>query len=164
MISMKLIRQAGLYIPNYHLFYRYRLYTINIWWIKFIKTFTNHFTYIHLNWIEDFEFYVFILQKNLNNSSSILWHGYNYSEFYSKTLHHVYKHRLGTSLTKSHDVHERPLRHDYDTSQASFNFRSNPLRHFTIRDQGECGASFAFSTLGKLQMLNGKVLIISCFN
>ena len=85
----------------------------------------------------------------------------NYSQFWTKTLEYGYNHKLGTKLSKSKQVNPLelfetseskksiPIHYDYreDTEVRDF-LRSNP-----IRDQGECGASWAFSTIGTISCL-----------
>lgn len=88
--------------------------------------------------------------NEINRDKRSSWSASNYSMFWSKSLEYGYKHKLGTKIpTKV----QRPLAIDAQPIQDSYDFRQEPymannLRKDYIRDQGECGASWAFSALG----------------
>ncbi len=86
--------------------------------------------------------------NEINQDTSVTWQASNYSKFWAKTLEYGYKHRLGTQIpTKS----QRPIFNDPMPTKESYDFRNEPYmqqnRKDYIRDQGECGASWAFSTV-----------------
>ena len=81
------------------------------------------------------------------------WKASNYSAFWGKTLEYGYKYRLGTNLQKMDE--KKPEKRFDENIQIPelYDFRKDPkvkdyLRKSSIRDQGECAASWAFSTLG----------------
>jgi hypothetical protein len=72
--------------------------------------------------------------------------------FWGKTLDFGYKHRLGTKLPNRE---QRALVLDQKPIQTEYDFRNEPFmvnngRRDLIRDQGNCAASWAFSTIGSL--------------
>ena len=83
---------------------------------------------------------------------SLSWKAGNYSFFWGKTLEHAYKHRLGTKLPnreqKSLDIEDEPQIKHYDFRDESYILKSR--KKSFIRNQEECGASWAFSTIGTL--------------
>ena len=84
--------------------------------------------------------------KMLRNS----WKASNYSMFWGKTLDYGYKHRLGTKIPnreqRALEVDDKPIKDFYDYRNEPF-MVNNPRKN-SIRDQGDCAASWAFSTLG----------------
>jgi hypothetical protein len=102
-------------------------------------------------WFAIFRFFLLLL-------SSGSWIAGNYSQFWGKPLSYGFNYKLGTKLPEQK---QRAL--DPTTSLAadlfdqeipsSYDFREDPdvqqfLRRRPIRDQGECNASWAFSTVG----------------
>lgn len=86
------------------------------------------------------------LIDEINNDDSLLWKAYNYSEFWGKTLDYGLTRKLGTILKQKKT---KSLIHDHQ-SMEPFDFRkslSNSSRVFSVQNQANCGASFAFSTL-----------------
>ena len=84
-------------------------------------------------------------------SSASTWRASNYSMFWGKTLAFGYKHRLGTKIPP---LEQRPIQTDEKPLIEAYDFRKDPIvvrkssqfkEH--IRDQGNCGASWAFSTV-----------------
>lgn len=77
------------------------------------------------------------------------WRASNYSMFWGKTLEHGYKHRLGTKLPNREQralvLDEKPIQESYDFRQEPYMINSG--RRDFIRDQGNCAASWAFSTI-----------------
>lgn len=87
------------------------------------------------------------LQDQINYSGE--WRATNYSMFWGKTLDFGYKHRLGTKLPNRE---QRALVLDQKPIQTEYDFRNEPFmvnngRRDLIRDQGNCAASWAFSTI-----------------
>ena len=86
------------------------------------------------------------------------WKASNYSKFWGKTLDYGFSRKLGTKLPTDKQKPLNPL--DYfkisDINKAipeTYDFRfdsevKDSLRKHPIRDQGECAASWAFSTIG----------------
>ncbi len=69
--------------------------------------------------------------------------------FWEKTLEYGYKYKLGTQLPVRE---QRPLFAEDKPAKISYDFRDEPYmrnRRDLIRDQGNCAASWAFSTIGK---------------
>ena len=70
--------------------------------------------------------------------------------FWGKTLDYGYKHRLGTKIPtreqRALEVDDKPIKDFYDYRNEAF-MVNNPRKN-SIRDQGDCAASWAFSTLG----------------
>lgn len=70
--------------------------------------------------------------------------------FWGKTLDYGYKNRLGTKIPnreqRALEVDDKPIKEFYDYRNEPF-MVNNPRKN-NIRDQGNCGASWAFSTLG----------------
>ena len=89
------------------------------------------------------------------------WTAGNYTKFWGKDLNYGFNRKLGTKLATERQKPINPR--DYfkisDTNKVipeTYDFRndqevSNSLRKNPIRDQGECAASWAFSTIGKLK-------------
>ena len=86
------------------------------------------------------------------------WKADNYSQFWNKPLEYGFSHKLGTVLSKNkNQVTE--LDHADENEEnvvlpQVYDFRQDPdvkdyLRSNSIRDQCECGASWAFSTIGQ---------------
>ncbi len=80
------------------------------------------------------------------------WKTGNYSFFWGKTLNYGYKHRLGTKLPKreqrSLQLDDSPIFDFYDFRNEHY-IVNNPRKN-RIKDQGDCAASWAFSTIGTL--------------
>ena len=86
------------------------------------------------------------------------WKAGNYTNFWGKKLDYGFARKLGTKLSTERQKPMNPR--DYfkisDTNKAipeTYDFRKDPevkdsLRTSPIRDQGECAASWAFSTIG----------------
>ncbi len=81
------------------------------------------------------------------NRSRLPWTAANYSFFWGKTLDFGYKHKLGTRLSwhfqRPLDVEENLEINEYD-----FRVMNKAGKTRKIQDQGNCGASWAFSTIG----------------
>lgn len=92
---------------------------------------------------------------------SLSWKASNYSKFWQKSLDYGFKHKLGTKLSR---FSQKPMSPPQDYFQLpeithndipeKYDFREDPevkefLRKKPIRDQGDCAASWAFSTVGK---------------
>ena len=84
------------------------------------------------------------------------WTAGNYSFLWAKTLEFGYKHRLGTRLTK---VNQIPLDVEEILNIEQYDFRqvNQAALNRKIQDQGDCGASWAFSTIGNEQNISEKV-------
>ena len=91
------------------------------------------------------------------NSNKNGWIAGNYSEFWGKKLEYGYVHKLGTILdTNSLKKYPKSFNYEYDGSQ--FDYRTylqskKPNVKFTIRNMNECSSSWAFSTLGNLNLI-----------
>jgi hypothetical protein len=85
------------------------------------------------------------------------WTATSYSKFWGKSLSYGYKNRLGALLSttnqrpfnpyagySSNDLEPPPSYYDYRDFLANKN-----LQPISIRDQGDCSSSWAFSTIGK---------------
>jgi hypothetical protein len=82
------------------------------------------------------------------NSNEMSWKAANYSEFWGRTLEYGYSSKLGTLLETPN---LNPISFDEnDIEQESYDFREDmtDIKKLTIRDQGDCGASWAYSTIG----------------
>ena len=97
----------------------------------------------------------FILIFSINFDCRLSWEAGNYSKWWGKTLKYGFKYQLGTKLGLENRVKIvfRDGREDIEVPE-SYDFRNDAdvvdyLRDFPIRDQGECAASWAFSTIGK---------------
>jgi len=84
------------------------------------------------------------------------WKASNYSQFWGKTLEEGYLNRLGTNLeTAPPKKYSKPFNYEHE-SMGSYDFREfmikqkNLSRNFMVRNMGDCGSSWAFSTLGLL--------------
>ncbi|KFM62772.1 Tubulointerstitial nephritis antigen-like protein, partial [Stegodyphus mimosarum] len=85
---------------------------------------------------------------NTINDGRYGWKASNYSIFWGKTLNDGIKHRLGTfkpirptmEMTEIHQIMKGPLPPTFDARQKWRNLIT------PIRDQGDCAASWAFST------------------
>ncbi len=82
-------------------------------------------------------------------NSSLPWKASNYSFFLNKPLEYGYKTRLGTKLPKrdqrSLDFEDEPQIKHYDFRDENYILKR---KSSFIRDQGNCAASWAFSTIG----------------
>ena len=84
------------------------------------------------------------------------WKAGNYSKFWGKTLEYGFKHRLGTKKDlKQEQKSLKFINHEKQniTIPEKYDFREDLevkafLRKKPIRDQGDCAASWAFSTIG----------------
>jgi hypothetical protein len=87
------------------------------------------------------------------------WIAANYSKFWGKTVDYGFSHRLGTILNQKQKPMKQ-LNHFDDLIKNAeipehYDFRNDPevkdyLRENPIRDQGDCAASWAFSTIGMI--------------
>lgn len=90
------------------------------------------------------------LMSEINEQGST-WTAGNHSAFWGKTLEHGYKHRLGTQLPNrvqrdyTNEANEKPIKDSYDFRNEPY--IQNSQRKNSIRDQGDCAASWAFSTV-----------------
>ena len=111
-------------------------------------------------------------KSNFYYAKRFNWQAANYSQFWGKTLEYGFSHRLGTNLPEIKQKAMKQLNYFDDLFQiaeipAQYDFRSDPevkgyLRKNPIRDQGDCAASWAFSTIGTYQNIQ-KILIIKNF-
>ena len=91
------------------------------------------------------------LIQAINSEPSRLWQAANYSKFWAKSLDYGYRHKLGTRIPGR--VQQRALLIDPEPIQAHYDFRDEPFMARQrgggglIRDQQECGASWAFSAI-----------------
>ncbi len=91
----------------------------------------------------------------LNLNFSLSWKAANYSKFWTKTLQNGFKYNLGTKLAPENRIKAsfKDARQYFEIRE-TYDFRNDEdvagyLREFPIRDQGDCAASWAFSTIGK---------------
>lgn len=80
------------------------------------------------------------------------WKAANYSFFWGKTLNDGIKYRLGTMPPSDQVLNMNPIIMDsVDQPPESFDSRQKwPNYIHPVRDQGDCAASWAFSTAGKI--------------
>jgi hypothetical protein len=83
---------------------------------------------------------------------SLSWIAQNYTKFWGKAFDYGYKYKLGTKLSSNQ---QKPIIQFYDSQDIpqTYNFLKDSdvreyLRENPIRDQGDCAASWAFSTVG----------------
>jgi hypothetical protein len=83
------------------------------------------------------------------NRSRLPWSAGNYSFLWGKTLDFGYRNKLGTRLPRDN---QRPLDVEESLDVEEYDFRevNEAAKNRKIQDQGNCGASWAFSTLGDL--------------
>lgn len=86
---------------------------------------------------------------------SLSWKADKYPKFWNKTLEFGYKHRLGTKLTP---IRQTPLDVEDKLDIKSYDFRqvNEIAKRRKVRDQGNCGASWAFSTIGNIHIINAQ--------
>ncbi len=86
------------------------------------------------------------LLERINNDESLSWKAENYSDFYGKTLDQGYKHKLGVKLSykRQRDIY---FEEDND-SLPDFDFRTKEYFSGKIKNQENCGASWAYSMAG----------------
>ncbi len=96
------------------------------------------------------------------------WKAANYSQFWKRSLDYGFKHRLGTKLSLIKQKPMSPFNYfkiteTHKEMPQSYDFREDPevknfLRKNPIRDQGDCAASWAFSTIGNFFNLTNAVI------
>ena len=82
------------------------------------------------------------------------WEAQNYSKFWGKAVEYGFKHKLGTLLPlhKQRPMSQSDAKIDSKIILQTYDFRDDfEVKDYLnpIRDQGDCAASWAFSTIGK---------------
>lgn len=76
------------------------------------------------------------------------WQADNHSEFWGLTLEYGYSHKLGVKLPNAEFRNEKA--YFANETEDSYDFRwEHFVRSAPVWNQGECGASWAFSTAGE---------------
>lgn len=93
---------------------------------------------------------VLIVQVYVKSESG--WLAANYSQFYGKELEYGYLHMLGADLPTV-ELNTEKFHYTSGILDKSYDFRDEPYMKDSptpIRNQDKCGASWAFSTVGKV--------------
>ena len=86
------------------------------------------------------------------------WKAGNNSIFWGKSIEYGFRHKLGTKLNKDYKTKYDSDFNNYDYENDNipdyYDFREDPnvnkyLKKNPIKDQGDCAASWAYSTIGK---------------